>query len=76
MVAKVSTFASREYAKKTYISNEHKVLNDNDSPLDIILIQNHLRNPVRQLITVQDQRLDILRRIFLSRCQLLLPGLI
>jgi hypothetical protein len=52
------------------------MLDNNNPPLHIILVQNHLRDPVRQLVAVQNQGLDILGRVLLARRQLLLPRLV
>jgi hypothetical protein len=43
----------------THICYANKVFDDHHSLLDFSLLQNHLGNPIRQLIRVEDQRFHI-----------------
>ena len=38
-----------------YIGDEDKVLDDRNPLLNILLVENHLRNPIRQTVRMQDQ---------------------
>lgn len=60
----------------TYICDIDKVLDDDHSALDVLLCKDHLCDPVRQLIGVENKRLDVCGRIRFTGGKLLLPCLV
>jgi hypothetical protein len=44
---------------QTHICHIYEVLNDNHSSFHILLCQDHLRNPVCQLVGVKNERLNV-----------------
>lgn len=61
---------------RAYIGHINEVLDYHNAFLHVALCENHLSDPIGQLIRMQDQRLDIGGGLGLPRSDLLLPCLV